>query len=110
MKVYISGPISGYHPACVPIFAHAAKLLRSRGYAVINPLELPHNHDKLWGSYMSECIIALLSCDAIYILPDYDLSKGSLLELHIARNLELLIFFAQDDTLPLVCPQPPPLP
>ena len=110
MTVYISGPISAYLPACVPIFATAAELLRSRGYSVINPLELPHNHDKQRQSFMLECITCLVNCDAIYILDNYELSKGTRVDIYIARYLELLIFFAQDDTLPLVCPQPSPLP
>lgn len=93
MKTYISGPITG-----LPIeqarknFADAEARLKSAGMEVVNPMTLPHDHDKTWRSYMIECISELVKCDAIFMLHGWKNSKGARLELHIAKSLNLKIY------------------
>jgi len=43
-------------------------------------MKLPHNHDKRWGSYMLECLTALMTCDGIYMLDGWNHSTGALIE------------------------------
>jgi hypothetical protein len=88
-KIYISGKISGIEAEAEKLFAQAEELLISQGYEVVNPFKLEHNHDKSWISYMRVCIIALCSCDCIYILKNHSTSKGALIEIDIAIKLGL---------------------
>ena len=89
--VYISGKISGMEEQELLNFNKAEHHLTSLGFNVVNPMKLPHNHDKEWNSYMRECLVHLMDCDYIYLIKGYEDSKGALLELHIANELGLTI-------------------
>lgn len=90
LRVYIAGKITG-----LPIESAAAKfekaenLLRDMGLEPVNPMKLPHNHDKTWESYMKECIKALVDCDRIYSLPCWIDSPGAMVEVQLAGNLNI---------------------
>jgi len=92
MKTYISGPITG-----LPIeqaraaFSEAEFRLKSAGMEVVNPMNLPHDHDKSWESYMKECVVALMSCDCIYMLEGWERSEGAAFEFMIAEKFKLSI-------------------
>jgi hypothetical protein len=96
MKTYISGPITG-----LPIeqaraaFSEAEFRLKSVGMEVVNPMNLPHNHDKSRESYMKECILALMDCDAIYMLKGYMDSRGAIIELNLAYDLNIKPLFSK---------------
>ena len=90
--VYICGKISG-----LPLevaherFRMAENKFPKSEYMVVNPMNLPHNHDKTWESYMKECISHLLNCTHIYCIPDeLEESKGATLERHIAEKLNII--------------------
>jgi hypothetical protein len=103
MKVYISGPISlggtleaEEIAANLKAFATAERLLRARGHEPVNPVEAldeenPSVDQALWVRYMKRDIPKLVTCDAIYMLPDWELSRGALLERHIADELRLRV-------------------
>lgn len=55
-------------------------------------MELPHDHDKTWESYMKECLIAMLSCDAVCAMPNFNLSKGATMECELALSLNMGVF------------------
>ncbi len=98
MRVYIAGKITGEDLAeCKEKFLTAEKEFKYnfQSSIVVNPMSLPHNHDKNWKSYMRECIKALVDCDAILMLKDYKESKGAKIELSIAEKLGLLTFFEE---------------
>ncbi len=77
------------------IFDAAETLLREQGYSVVNPMKLNHEqHDKSWESYMKVCIRELTECDAVYMLPNYQLSKGAMYEFLLANVLKLEIMYA----------------
>ena len=65
--MYISGKITGIEAEAETLFAEAEKFLLKKNFEPLNPMKLPHNHDKSWKSYMKECIIALCKCDGIPI-------------------------------------------
>ena len=89
--IYISGKITGIEEEALINFNKAEYELTSLGYNVVNPMKLPHNHDKEWSSYMRECLVHLMDCDYIFILDGYEQSKGARLELYIAQELGLKI-------------------
>lgn len=89
-KVYILGKITGLdYKVAYGNFEMVEKALKAKGFAVVNPMKLPHNHDKSWESYMKECIPQLVQCDLVYKLDNWQQSKGARLEQAIAYNLKI---------------------
>lgn len=96
LKVYISGPISGLErDEYLYRFAIAEQELNERGYRVVNPTKfLPCRW--LWlyrilGYKLTLCydIYRLMCCDAILILPDSGVSKGSNIERQVGYYMGL---------------------
>lgn len=92
-KIYISGKITGIEVEAIDIFEDAETLLSSKGYKVVNPMKLNHNHDKDWHSYMKVDIKELCDCDEIYMLENWIDSKGAIIEHTIALWLGLNILY-----------------
>jgi nucleoside 2-deoxyribosyltransferase len=91
-KIYIAGKITGLPiEEAMANFEKAEKMLTERGHKVVNPMKLPHNHDKEWESYMRECIIELLKCDGIYLLSNWAMSRGACMEFELAMKLNIEI-------------------
>ncbi len=90
-KIYISGKISGIENEAPELFTKAEMELQAKGFEVINPMALSHNHDKSWHSYMKEDVRALCECDAIYMLSNWTDSKGAIIEHTIAIYLGLKV-------------------
>ena len=95
-KVYISGKISGIEKEAFLLFENAENELIKSGFEPINPMKLPHNHDKSWHSYMKEDIIALCQCDRVIMLPNWKDSKGAIIENLIATMISIPIFYANE--------------
>jgi len=92
MRVYISGPISGRPNLNAPAFFAAAAALRQAGHSAINPHDVCRSIKATeWADCMRADIKALCDCDAIALLPGWELSQGAQLELHIAHRLGLMI-------------------
>jgi hypothetical protein len=106
-RVYIAGPMSGMIDLNFPAFHAAAAEYRKRGAFVINPAEMNggdaeiYHTEKMtaeqyhahWVKCMKKDINALMTCDAIVMLPGWQKSRGAKLEHHIARNLGLTITY-----------------
>jgi len=92
-KVYISGKINGMFSEAAMRFKVAEIGLLKKRFEVINPMDLPHNHNKEWSSYMREDISALCECDAIYMLTNWRDSRGSKIEHEIAIALDMAIMY-----------------
>ncbi len=85
-KIYISGQISGLpYDEVVAKFKEAEERLQAQGYETVNPLKngLPDNAP--WELHMALDIVQLLGCETIYLLPDWQQSKGATLEKKIAE-------------------------
>lgn len=92
-KVYISGKITGIENEAPKLFKAAAIELHKKGFMPINPMELNHQHDKSWHSYMREDVKALCECDCIYMLSNWMDSKGAIIEHTIAMYLGLSVMY-----------------
>ena len=91
-KCYIAGKITGTTDF-KERFAKAEQEVAYMGLCPVNPVTLPHEHDKSWNSYMKECISALMGCGAIYMLQGWLHSDGARLERSIADSVGMEIYF-----------------
>ena len=103
MRIYITGVISkGGTLSLSEInnnlhkFRLAAELLRSQGHDPTDPTwHDPEGEDERsttlagWVEYLRKDIKLLMDCDAIYLLKGWEESRGSRLEVYIARELGL---------------------
>ena len=93
-KIYISGQITGLDiQEASDIFQMAEFHLKNLGWSPINPMTIKHDHDQSWESYMREDIKELMDCDAIFMLPNWTISKGAKVEHDIAKSLNIPIFY-----------------
>ena len=83
MKIYIAGPITGT-PDYKDTFSQAEKDLQHRGYMVMNPTVLPEGFEH--EEYMRICYAMVDVCDAVYMLPNWERSKGAQLEFLYAQE------------------------
>jgi len=102
MRIYISGKITGIEDKAYQIFEDGEKEVKTifstmpvnfskETLIIVNPMKLPHLHDKTWEAYMKEDLKELLSCDAIYMLKGWSESKGAAIEYDLANKLGLTV-------------------
>jgi hypothetical protein len=91
MKIYISGKVTGVkHPEWK--FAKTEKYLQSLGHEVLNPVELCRN-DLPWKEAMIICLEELKKCNAIYVQPDWEKSRGAKIEISCAEKYGFEIIY-----------------
>lgn len=92
MKWYISGKISGLPTEQVTAkFRQAEQQIRAFGHEPINPLDNGVDKEASWNEHLVADIALLLECDAIYLLKDWEASKGARIEANIAEECGLEI-------------------
>ena len=89
--IYISGKITGQLDCAKRIFDYAEKRLKARGLKVLNHFNFKNDHDKSWESYMKVCVVELMKADEIWMLPDWQRSKGAKVEHKIAQEVGICI-------------------
>jgi hypothetical protein len=114
MRIYIAGPMTGYKAYNAPAFAEAAEFLRERGHDVVTPHErnafvwmqkkgrvFDPLYDKCdYGDPMLNHMVAddlneVCNADAVALLPGWENSRGTLLEVHGATLLGKRILDAE---------------
>jgi len=99
-KIYISGPISKLDKTVYEKnFSDAEKFIAenmNQELTIVNPVRLtshlsPVIHE--WKQYMIPCMEELLSCNYVYMLDGWSLSRGCRVEHAIARALNLKITY-----------------
>lgn len=86
MKIYISGQISGLpYDEVVAKFATAEAKLQAQGYETVNPLNNGIPINAPWELHVALDIVLLMGCESIYLLPDWEHSRGATLEKTIAE-------------------------
>lgn len=94
MKIYISGKISGLDYAdVVAKFQDAQDLLSEIGFDVVNPLNNGLTQSHSWEQHMVCDFGLLLSCDAIYMLDNWQDSTGAKIEYHTAVEMNKDVWF-----------------
>lgn len=85
--LYIAGPMSGYPGYNYTAFLRAESQLILAGYETLNPALNPKCDT--WDGYMRAAIVQVLQADGIAVLPDWQMSAGAALEVHIAHALRI---------------------
>ena len=103
IRIYISGAITGlpYDEAKGNFAKAETDAIRlvgkmasaSKEIVLVNPMKLEHKTDATWEDYMEVDIAALLRCDMIYMMKNWQNSKGARVEHAIAIELGLLVIF-----------------
>jgi len=98
MRVYIAGKIGDLPKEVYEAnFKEAVKSWRRHGHDVVSPLELPHNHDRTWQSYMFENLKALSGCEGIVLLESWVESPGARIKKAWAERLGLKVMYFNHD-------------
>jgi hypothetical protein len=93
-KIYISGAITGLPEGEVKRkFYEAEQLLRQKGYDVVNPTTSIIPSSAPFEVHLAFDIITLLGCSAIYMLADWQSSKGATIENSVAKITGKDIFY-----------------
>lgn len=93
MKVYISGKITGEEIGKVFLkFSSAEYYIKNRKHDVVNPMRIT-SQSWTWEQCMKVCIDQLITCDAIYMLKNWQFSTGATLEHQIAKIYGLKIIY-----------------
>lgn len=97
--IYISGKITGCPDLNRHKFRYHEVLFRAHHFAmvnVINPHNIPDNHDKSWASYMKNCLIMLCASDEVAALDDWMESPGAIFEVLTALLLRIPVLDAHE--------------
>lgn len=87
MRIYVCGPMSNLPELNYPAFNQAATQLRAEGHEVINPAENEDGSGRTWIDFMRISIRQILGVECLYLLPNWETSKGARIEVLIAGFL-----------------------
>jgi hypothetical protein len=94
MKVYIAGQMTGLPAFNYPAFMAAEERLRAAGYDVVNPATLHGDvppGSQSTAEYIRTDLRALLDCDGIYLLRNWNGSRNAVLEYRVAVAIGLVV-------------------
>ena len=92
MKVYISLPITGKDLQEQKSYArHVASLLSEAGFTHVNPFDNGLGDDAPYEEHIKADLKLMLGCDAIILCEGWLLSKGCVLESHVATACGLTV-------------------
>lgn len=87
MKIYISGPMTGYPEYNLPAFSSAHAMLTMKGLTAVNPGAPGVIEGHTWRDYMRDALHLLTDCDAMCMLPGWSISKGATIEHLVGETL-----------------------
>lgn len=100
-RIFISGKITGLnYRQAEKNFQDAESYLIKKfdNIEVVNPMrEVPYEKGKTWHQYMLEDIKLLFDCDSIFMLDNWEDSKGARIECGIAREMSKNIIFQSNE-------------
>lgn len=105
MKAYIAGPMRGYPSYNFPAFDAAAEFGRSLGIDIISPADIDrqsgfNEHEQveitseMSRTFCKRDIDAILTCDAIAMLPGWEHSRGARAEKAVAEWIQIPVLDA----------------
>lgn len=101
MRIYLSGPISGYNlNERRSEFEAVASAIMTHGHTVFNPMCNGLPSDATTHQHMHRDLRALLNCDAIFMMAGWLHSKGCKLEFDVATSIGLPVYFEEAQDIP----------
>ncbi len=99
MRIYVAGQMTGLPDFNYPAFGHAARALREHGHTVVNPArgwddqwrDAPEEPLRPPADYIRRGIVDVAGCEAVALLPGWENSRGTALEVAIADTLGLVV-------------------
>jgi nucleoside 2-deoxyribosyltransferase len=96
-RVYLAGPMRGYNEMNFPEFNRVARIWREYGHKVFNPAETDGGDlTKPRPYYLRKDLIELAKTEALILLVGWSFSPGARMEVTIAMELELPVYFSHD--------------
>lgn len=94
LRVYVAGPMTGHPDLNRPAHAAEAERLKTLGYVPVSPAALV---DQTQGkpACLRAAIRWLLGCDAISLLPGWEASSGTRVELAVAEAIGLQVWWPE---------------
>lgn len=91
VRIYVSGPMTGYEDLNFPAFFQAEKDLLEQfpDAEIVNPAKF--GPEGTWTDCLKRDLAELLPCTHVALLPDWDKSRGANLEHHVADALDFVI-------------------
>ncbi len=103
MKIYLSGPMTGYPEMNYPAFREAADALRAQGHEVYNPSEWEERHNKgvfnLEIAFADYCYYICREADAVVVLVGWEKSLGARAEAALADAIGKPVLLYGDPVL-----------
>ena len=90
MKIYLSGPMSGYPEKNYPLFRQVAGCLEGDSHDVLDPSRNPDG--KTRAQYMAMDVEMVMATNAVVCLPGWELSQGASLEVFLAYELCIPVY------------------
>lgn len=96
MKIYVSGPMTGIPHHNYPAFDAARDKLLADGHEVVSPPDINRRvgigadhtiSETKYQQLLRDDLYGLLACDAIYLLPGWQNSRGATLERQVAMTI-----------------------
>lgn len=88
MKLYLSGKITGCR-GYKKLFADAKKRLLAAGYTAVSPADLKFPKGTAWETCMKAAVTAMLRCDGVALLENWESSAGAVIEKELAEKLSM---------------------
>lgn len=99
MKIYIAGKITGFsRDEYMAKFAKAQKKFEAEGNLVMNPAYVNATDGFDHSEYLHVCYAMIDVCDAVYMLSDWQQSKGARMELQYACDHRKKILYEDSGT------------
>ncbi len=110
--IYVAGPMRGYANYNYDAFDRCATVLSNQGWNVINPAELDRkagkpssdshdfdpvnnydDHEYMRDALRRDMVAICEECTAIYMMTEFEKSRGAKAEWHLAKALGLDIYY-----------------
>lgn len=91
MRLYISGPMTGYPHFNHFAFDAARSQLIAWGHEPIDPSRHPVVATNTWADYMRTDLRDLLDAEGVAVLDGWECSRGAVLEVHVAHALGMTV-------------------
>lgn len=109
LKIYISGPMTGYKDLNFSAFIKMEEQIVNNFYfvLVVNPVKIAQKvkskkYVPNYEDYLREDLKYLIACDAVFLLPGWENSSGCEKEITVAKFLKIPCFSKYNDLIKFI--------